>query len=686
MKAHIIFRDMPGEDDRVLPRMAGLLAAGLGCTIGSTPAPDTQLIYGLPYLDSRGKTIPAGAKYAAYFTHREDILPAKVAIWESEAKRADLRIVTAQQYADALSEYGPTKLIRPPLDREHFKIAPREQNVRLRAGVSGFTYSGGRKGEELLARAIRTNAGQRFEWTAVGRGWPVETSRLTYGELPDWYASLDIYVCPSLIEGVPYGPLEALACGVPIVIPRGVGLLDELPTMPGIFRYDAGDLHGLADALWLASENIAGLDREALRAVTEPFTAEAWIDGHREAFAELGIEPSESLKRADEARMSQRGVYVVAYGDPARDCARKLIDNVHEFMPGVPVAVASDTPLPEADVNVYHFDADAGGRTAKTKMYELAPREWEHVLYLDADIEVAADISFIFEALADGWEMVCTKDIDSVVEDGKVIGYDEIWSLFRRDEEEHRLGWEALGHDRALQLAGGVIGFRRCEAMHRFLTGWYDEWYRMGRRDQGALIRNYFAQPVKLLVLGNEWNSFTGHFKGESAGVIHHRGGPARRVKRWGAGRMDRPQRPQKSGFNYDRGVAGVIGERRRNVRLSGRMVSVTYHGASQNRHARGHDRRVYAFRKGVALQVAIEDLDAFVQDTSIWEVDMNCPICGATDGGCGGSEAHEIKVSGFVEGNSKPAMPKQITRRGRAGYIDRSVKERKTEQVAVGQ
>lgn len=228
--------------------------------------------------------------------------------------------------------------------------------------------------------------------------------------------------------------------------------------------------------------------------------------------------------------MSERGIYVVAYGDPARRCAERLIESVHRYMPGVPVAVASDSALEAADVSIVHADLDLGGRSVKTLMWDLAPAEWQQVLYLDADTELVADISFLFDALSAGWEMVITKDIDQ---------YDCIHSLWRRDSEEHRLGWDALGSDCALQLAGGVVAFRRTPATRRFLQRWHEEWKVLARRDQGALLRAIYAQPVRMLVLGSEWNSFVGLCNKETACILHHRGGPARRVAGWREGRLD---------------------------------------------------------------------------------------------------------------------------------------------------
>lgn len=658
MKVHIVCHKPEG--DRILQRLANLLASGTGWSLGPAFDPDADLNYAIPYLEVPNHT---STPVAALFTHREDVQPAKVVRWGRAAEQVGLRITWASQYERELGRYGPTRRILPPLDREHF--SPREGGgtlrPTLRAGVSGFTYTAGRKGERLLAAVLETDAARGFEWSAIGRGWSLPTNLLPYGQLPEWYRSLDLYVCPSLIEGIPYGPLEALACGIPIVIPRGVGLLDELPELPGITRYSCGDAQDLERALAEAREGLSKpIDRAALRAATDSYTEEGWITGHLEAFSSLSAQPQSA---STEARTTaRRGIYVVAYGDPARKCAVRLVESVHHHMPGLPVAVASETPLPAADVKVYHSDADLGGRTAKTKMYDLAPKEWEQVLYLDADTELIGDISFLFDVLSAGFEMVCTKDVG---------GYDLIHSLWRRDSGELRLGMQALGSDRALQLAGGVTGFRRTPATQRFLAEWYKEWHRLARRDQGAMLRALYKHPVRLLVLGNEWNRFEGICKEQSAGIIHHRGGPARRHLRWSAGRLDDPQAWRRGAQRGRvRPLEGSVPPRHPHA---GATAVIAYVGPKELRRVSGRSGQAYAFMPNKPQTISAEDALYFVaSNRHVWEVrKIHCPVCLVENVACKGQSLDDHrKVSALMEQPKKMRLPKQSSRRGPTGYI----------------
>jgi hypothetical protein len=68
---------------------------------------------------------------------------------------------------------------------------------------------------------------------------------------------------------------------------------------------------------------------------------------------------------------------------------------------------------------------------------------------------------------------------------------------------------------------------------------WRREWEVHAQRDQGALIRALYAHPLRIWVLGNEWNTFPKYTPGiETAGVLHYPG-DARRWEGKLPGRID---------------------------------------------------------------------------------------------------------------------------------------------------
>jgi len=533
--------------------------------VTAAPSPrDVDLVYLSGYFESQMCKGWPSVPVAAYFTHREEEPPhnPKAALFDSVARRVQLRIATAARYARYLRRFGTTVQIDAPVERDRFVIAKRGRSRRPVCGFSGYTYRNKRKGEDLVRGIVASPIGRRVEWRASGRGWPVPTRRYPWKAMPSFYQSLDVLVVTSRVEGVPMPPLEAMSCGASVVAPRGVGLLDELPDVQGLYRYKRGDLGSLLKALERAVAERGDVDREGLRAATEPYSVEAWCEQHREAFMELIDGPTAGLERdaesaenaeiseisvgfepveldaedaesaeAEEERKGGRGIYVVAFGDPARSCALRLMKSAKKHMPEIPIALCSSSKVGPEDVLIRQPDSDIGGRRAKIKAYSLTPAEWTSVLYLDADTKVVGDIRFYFELIEDGWEFVICKDPHLM----------DTMHAFKRRNNARELSETAqkIYTLHTLQYNGGVWAFGRNPRVRRFFARWLKEWEKHAQRDQGALIRAMYTEPLRVYVLGNEWNTFPKYTKGiKTAGLMHYVGD----ARRWSGlipGRID---------------------------------------------------------------------------------------------------------------------------------------------------
>lgn len=558
LRVNVVCRNY--QDDRVIPRFARYLAERLGWTL--TRRPDTKREYDVVYLSAyfesqvcRGwPDVPV----AAMFTHREEQPRgnAKAKLFDKIAGRVDLRIAMCKLYGDYLGKFGPT--IQPPLpvERDRFVI-PKQRNRRLVCGLSGYTYTNKRKGEDMVRGLLGSKTAKGVEWRASGRGWPVPTTRYPWKSMPSFYQSLDVLVCTSRVEGGPMPPLEALACGVSVVVPRRVGILDELPDTLGIHRYKRGDAGDLVKALGKAVAARGDVDRQALRAATGPYTVEAWCTAHEEAFMalvdseaagqvdggmaeheepedeviELDDEPVELAPAEPRQTTGQRGIYCVAFGDPARKCALRLMKSSKKHMPEIPICLCADRKIGPEDVLVKQPDSDIGGRRAKLKAYQLSPPEWDSVLYLDADTEVVAPIRFYFELIEDGWEFVICKDPHLM---------DTMFHFRRRNNLPELLETEKAIHTlHTLQYNGGVWAFGRNERIARFFARWQRGWEKYAQRDQGALIRAMYTEPLRVYLLGNEWNYFEKYTKGITCAGLKHYPGDARRWTGMIPGRID---------------------------------------------------------------------------------------------------------------------------------------------------
>jgi hypothetical protein len=545
------------KEDRVLPRFARYLADACGWMLTAAPDLSADVIYLLGYFEAQ--LLPAkwpDVPIISYFTHREEEPPgnAKARLFDDVARRATLRVAMCRLYAEPLGRYGPT--IQPPLpvEQERFTIVKRAPPRRPVVGFSGYTYSNHRKGEDLVQGLLAAPIASRVEWVAAGRGWPVPTKRYSWAQMPAFYQGLDVLVCPSRVEGGPMPVLEALACGVRVVIPRGVGLLDELPDTPGIYRYERGDLKALLRALEQAVEPSARVDPAALRAAVAGHTVTAFVAAHRQGLAELFAREQPALDAGMAAQETapvtgppsevhepmpantgkKRGIYIVAFGEPSRKCALRLMNSSKQHMPDVPICLCAASKIGPEDVFVQQPDSDIGGRRAKLKAYELSPAEWEAVLYLDADTEVVAPIYQFFQWIAAGWELVITKDPHLM---------DTLHAFERRNNKKELFDMQREVHTlHTLQWNGGVWAFARNPRVAAFFQRWQAEWEVHAQRDQGALVRAMYQDPLKVLTLGNEWNTFDKYSKGVVTAGLRHYPGDARRWDGLVPGRIDSPE------------------------------------------------------------------------------------------------------------------------------------------------
>ncbi|MBC7329575.1 glycosyltransferase family 4 protein [bacterium] len=73
--------------------------------------------------------------------------------------------------------------------------------------------------------------------------------KIPHSNLPIYYNAADTFVLPSLYEGIPLVSLEALSCGIPIVVSSAIGTSEFI--QPGVqgFIVEEGDVESLASAL-----------------------------------------------------------------------------------------------------------------------------------------------------------------------------------------------------------------------------------------------------------------------------------------------------------------------------------------------------------------------------------------------------------------------------------------------------
>jgi glycosyltransferase involved in cell wall biosynthesis len=265
------------DDGHIVPRMMRWWAKGNGWSIGEFVDPDAALNYYGPYTAYAALRRRGNSKTAAWFTHYETGNGGKVNIWQEAAKGLTLRCYTSDVYAEHLWGHGAAAKVTPGIDHSLFQISKRGKRGKLpRVGLVGVGQP--RKGADLLSHLpadLDLQIAGRGVWNGTPAAW------VAYDDMPAFYNTLDVYLCTATIEGIPAPPLEALACGIKVAIPSGVGVMDELPEQAGIRHYEAGNGADMARALTAVLDDT--VTRQELADVVSGYTIEAWCESHRTA-------------------------------------------------------------------------------------------------------------------------------------------------------------------------------------------------------------------------------------------------------------------------------------------------------------------------------------------------------------------------------------------------------------------
>jgi glycosyltransferase involved in cell wall biosynthesis len=115
-------------------------------------------------------------------------------------------------------------------------IAEKVPNVRV--VIKGDTA--GKRYEEQLRKLIHEY--NLHENVAIMKGSP-------HSEIPEYMSAADVFVLPSISEGLPLVMLEALATGVPVIASRVGGIPDVLINEYNGLLVEARDVEGLAKAV-----------------------------------------------------------------------------------------------------------------------------------------------------------------------------------------------------------------------------------------------------------------------------------------------------------------------------------------------------------------------------------------------------------------------------------------------------
>jgi glycosyltransferase involved in cell wall biosynthesis len=174
-------------------------------------------------------------EYAATLQNHE--LPSELTErLDLEIQLADRILAFSQTHADSFTRAGVSndRLIVAPLGVDADLFSPRPSSGRSSKGSFRIAFVGQitqRKGLSYVIRAIESAFGGSnhvellLVGPLVGTGrpwralpWVRHIPGVPRAKLPTIYASADVFVLPSLVEGFAQTPLEAMACGLPTIV------------------------------------------------------------------------------------------------------------------------------------------------------------------------------------------------------------------------------------------------------------------------------------------------------------------------------------------------------------------------------------------------------------------------------------------------------------------------------------
>jgi sugar transferase (PEP-CTERM/EpsH1 system associated) len=142
----------------------------------------------------------------------------------------------------------------------------------------------------------------RLESFLGGRDWKDRVLFLgTSHRVPELLNALDVYVLPSIAEGISNSLLEAMASGVPVIATETGGNPEVVVAGDSGLLFPIGDSRKLAEQLLLLEarpERRAELAQRALRRVSEEFSLESMVGKYAQLYESLERRPAIPVEAA----------------------------------------------------------------------------------------------------------------------------------------------------------------------------------------------------------------------------------------------------------------------------------------------------------------------------------------------------------------------------------------------------
>lgn len=197
-----------------------------------------------------------------YYGHPTEAMVERVC---EEYELADRIRVCGQWGVDSMTRFGidsaKVHSIPQPVNLEKFQPPASRRSPQGPLRICFVGTFDLRKGFVYLLQAIRKVGPKWIELEMVGSTTDRHTARLFETERKGlnvkWgpgnpipvYQSAEVFVCPTLEDGVPFVLLEAMACGLPIIASEEAGATEAIRQNVHGWRVPAADAEAIASAL-----------------------------------------------------------------------------------------------------------------------------------------------------------------------------------------------------------------------------------------------------------------------------------------------------------------------------------------------------------------------------------------------------------------------------------------------------
>lgn len=120
----------------------------------------------------------------------------------------------------------------------------------------------------------------------------IVTGYISHNDLPSYYSLMDVFVHPSLRDGMPNAVLEAMACGKTVIATPVGGVKDVIVDGVNGLLVNVNDAEGLAEKVAEAlsqPEKRESVGRSAREAIVRQFTLEKELQANLKIYQSLGV-------------------------------------------------------------------------------------------------------------------------------------------------------------------------------------------------------------------------------------------------------------------------------------------------------------------------------------------------------------------------------------------------------------